>query len=77
MKTDRLKKIVLEIVRERGGALVARGELYREAQEKGYAGSQERLLTCADLMASKGKISSQKAGMAQLTQYRSIRNRFI
>jgi len=77
MRTDRLKKIILEIVQERRGGLVPRGELYQYAQIKGYDGSQERLLNCANLIVSEGKILSQKAGIAHLIQYKSIEGRAI
>ena len=71
MRTRKLKQIILDILTEEEGYLMARGILYRDAQNRGYKGNQERLLKCANEMACEGLIAKQRAGMFQYFHYRT------
>jgi len=46
------------------------GDLFREAQERGYNGSQERLLQRANELAEQGILEARKRGMMQNNWYR-------
>lgn len=46
------------------------GDLFREAQERGYNGSQERLLQRASELAKQGILEARKRGRMQNNWYR-------
>ncbi len=53
----------------RAYGFVPPGILYREAQMHGYRGSQEHLLTAADMMVQRGVFNGRPRGRSQCINY--------
>ena len=65
-----IRSIILGITNEQGDNWISPGEIFRKAQEKGYKGSQQRLLLGAGNLVEEEVLESHRRGRGQKHWYR-------